>query len=149
MPATSWSRGAYLDPSAESQRAAALLTEQFPGAPPNLVLIAETRTGTVDSAAAAESGRELTRQLAETPGVGGVQSYWTTPDPSLRADDGRSALIALQLPGGEHAAQETAARVVDDIEESSSGCGSVPPAPRRWGWRSTSRRKATWCLRRW
>ena len=37
--------GAYLDPSAESQRAAALLTEEFPGGPPNLVLIAETPTG--------------------------------------------------------------------------------------------------------
>jgi len=74
--------GAYLDPSAESQRAAELLTQEFPGGPPNLVLIAETSTGTdaVDSPAAVESGRELTAQLAETPGVGGVHSYWATPD---------------------------------------------------------------------
>lgn len=32
--------GAYLDPSAESQRAAELLTRDFPAGPPNLVLVA-------------------------------------------------------------------------------------------------------------
>jgi RND superfamily putative drug exporter len=112
--------GAYLDPSAESQRAAELLAEEFPGGPANLVLIAEASTGTVDSAAAAEAGRELTRHLAEAPGVGGVQAYWRTPDQSLRTDDGSAALVALQLAGGEHAAQETAARIIDDLEETSS-----------------------------
>ena len=111
--------GAYLDPSAESQRAAALLTQEFPGGPPNLVLIAKTPMGTVDSRTAEESGRELTRRLAEMPGVGGVHSYWATPDPSLRAADGRSALVALQLTGGEHAAQENAARIIDNLEEDS------------------------------
>jgi RND superfamily putative drug exporter len=116
--------GAYLDPSAESQRAAELLAEEFPGGPANLVLIAEASTGSVDAPATAESGRELTRRLVEMPGVGGVTSYWTTPDPSLRTADGSSALIALQLTGGEHAAQETASRIIDDledIEETSSG----------------------------
>lgn len=116
--------GAYLDPSAESQRAAGLLVEEFPGGPANLVLIAEASTGSVDAPAAAESGRELTRRLVEMPGVGGVTSYWTTPDPSLRTADGSSALIALQLTGGEHAAQEAASRIIDDledIEETSSG----------------------------
>ncbi|GAA1512311.1 MMPL family transporter [Pimelobacter simplex] len=112
--------GAYLDPSAESQRASRLLTEQFPGGPPNLVLLAEAQGGDLDSQEAEQSGRDLTEQLAETPGVASVQSYWTTQDPALRADDGRSALITLQLTGGEHAAQETAASVVEDLEEMSS-----------------------------
>ena len=52
-----------------------------------------------------------------------MQSYWGTPDPSLRAADGRSALVALQLTGSEHDAQETASRIITDlesIEESSS-----------------------------
>lgn len=112
--------GAYLDPSAESQRAAEWLTQQFPGGPPNLVLLAEARAGASDSPEAERSGRDLAEQLTETPGVASVQSYWTTPDPSLLAEDGDSALIGLQLTGGEHAAQETAARIVDDIEEMSS-----------------------------
>ncbi|WP_366916509.1 MMPL family transporter [uncultured Nocardioides sp.] len=111
------SSGAYLDPSAESQRASELLTREFPGGPPNLVLVAESTTSDVDSAAAVESGRELTERLAGTPGVGGVQSYWATPDPSLRAADGRSALVAVQLIGGESAAQEAAARIIDDLEQ--------------------------------
>lgn len=103
-----------------SRNAAELLTQEFPGGPPNLVLIAEAGTGTVDSPAAVESGRELTEQLAETPGVGGVHSYWASPDLSLRADGGRSALIALQLTGGEHAAHDTAARIIDDLEETAT-----------------------------
>ncbi|MFC6695660.1 hypothetical protein [Nocardioides daphniae] len=49
--------GAYLDPSAESQQAAEVLTRHFPGGPPNLVLIVETSTGTVDSPDAVQSGR--------------------------------------------------------------------------------------------
>jgi len=121
--------GAYLDPSAESQQAAELLTHQFPGGPPNLVLIVAPSTGTVDSPDATRSGRELTEQLAETPGVAGVQSYWTTPDPSLRAADDRSALIALQLTGGEHAAQETAGRIIANLEEASSGLRVSPTGP--------------------
>lgn len=121
--------GAYLDPSAESQRAAELLTGDFPGGPANLVLIAETSTGTVDSAAVVKSGRELTQRLAETPGVGGVQSYWTTPDPSLRTEDGSSALIALQLIGGEHVAQKTAARIVGDLAVPTSTLRVYPTGP--------------------
>lgn len=111
--------GAYLDPAAESQRAAELLTQEFPGGPPNLVLIADAGTATVDSPAVVEFGRDLTAQFAGMPGVGGVHSYWATPAPTLRAQDGRSALIALQLTGGEHAAQETAARVIADLDDDS------------------------------
>lgn len=121
--------GAYLDPAAESQRAAELLSREFPGGPPNLVLVAETTTGDVDSPAAVESGRELTERLAGTSGVGGAQSYWVTPDPSLRAADGQSALIALQLTGGEHAAQETAARIIDDLEEDPGALRVSPTGP--------------------
>lgn len=121
--------GAYLDPSAESQQAAEVLTRHFPGGPPNLVLIVDTSTGTVDSPEAVQSGRELTEQLSQTPGVAGVQSYWTTPDPSLRAADDRAALIALQLTGGEHAAQETAGRIIDDLEGAATGLQVSPTGP--------------------
>ncbi len=108
--------GAYLDPAAESQRAAELLTREFPGGPANLVLLAEASTGTVDSNSTQAAGHDLTRRLAQMPGVAGVQSYWATPDPSLRAADRRSALITLQLVGGEDAAQQTAATILDDLE---------------------------------
>lgn len=121
--------GAYLDPSAESQRAAELLAHQFPGGPSNLVLIVEPSAGAVDSPEVEQSGRELTERLTETPGVGGVQSYWTTPDPALHADDGGSALIALQLTGGEHAAQETAEKILDDLDEASSDLRVSPTGP--------------------
>lgn len=59
--------GAYLDPSAESQQAAELLTHQFPGDPPNLVLIVETTTGTLNSSEVAQSGRALTEHWPRRP----------------------------------------------------------------------------------
>lgn len=117
--------GAYLDPSAQSQRAAELLIEEFPGGPSNLVLIAEASAGTVDSLEAAESGRTLTERLTEMPGVGGVQSYWDTPDPSLRTDDGSAALIALQLTGAEDNAQETASKIIDNLENSAEASAAL------------------------
>lgn len=61
--------GAYLDVSA-GVAAGAQLLRSFLGGPPNLVLIAETRTGSVDAPIAVESGRELTELLTQTPGVG-------------------------------------------------------------------------------
>lgn len=121
--------GAYLDPSAESQRAAVLLAEQFPGGPSNLVLIADAREGTIDSPEVTQSGRALTDQLVGTPGVGGVQSYWVTPDPSLRGPDGRSALIALRLTGGEHAAQQSAARIIEDVGRTSGALSLTATGP--------------------
>ena len=34
--------------------------------------------------------------------------------------DAKNALIALQLTGGEHVAQESAARIIDDLEKTPS-----------------------------
>jgi len=63
--------GGVDDPTAA--RAAALVEQRFPGAVPDLVLLA--RTDDVDSPAAEAAGRVLAARLAEVPGVEAVASY--------------------------------------------------------------------------
>lgn len=121
--------GAYLDPSAESQRAAEMLTESFSGGPANLVLLVETVSGDVDAPGARQAGVDLTEQLSQRRGVAGVQSYWTTSHDSLRGPDGRSALITLRLSGGEQEAQVTASHIVAELEQGSPELRVSPTGP--------------------
>ncbi|MFE3938746.1 MMPL family transporter, partial [Streptomyces goshikiensis] len=66
--------------------------------------------GVDDPAVAAEAER-LTGLLAAEPGVTGVGSYWRTPMPALRSEDGRQALIAARVLGDE----KTTTRVLERI----------------------------------
>ncbi|WP_180685990.1 hypothetical protein [Streptomyces gossypiisoli] len=74
-------------------------------ASPNLVVVAESRTGSVDGPAARTAGGELTRRLAAQPHVSAVTSYWTGGAAELRSRDGHAAesdlkrAEAVVLPG--------------------------------------------------
>lgn len=105
--------GGWEDPDAQSTRAASVLEREFPGSQPNLLLLVDAREGVAgadDPAVAAEAER-LTVRLAAEQGVAGVGSYWRTPLPALRSEDGRRALIAARVTGDE----KTATRVLDRI----------------------------------
>nr|WP_319949547.1 MMPL family transporter [Streptomyces halobius] len=88
------------DPAAESSRAARLLERNFPRSRPDLVLMATAEQG-VDHPLAVRRGRALTDRLTSERGVLAVTSYWTTRAKSLRADNGREALIVARLTGDE------------------------------------------------
>ncbi|MEV4866802.1 MMPL family transporter [Streptomyces ossamyceticus] len=98
--------GGVVDPSSESSYAAGVLEREFPGARPNLVLLARTDGG-VDDADVARQGRELAARLADEKGVTGVTSYWDTGAGALRSDDGREALVVARLTGDELEADRT------------------------------------------
>ncbi|NEA65637.1 MMPL family transporter [Streptomyces sp. SID12488] len=98
--------GGVVDPSSESSYAADILEREFPGARPNLVLLART-DGAVDDAEAARQGRELAARLADERGVTGVTSYWDTGSAALRSEDRREALVVARLTGDELAADRT------------------------------------------
>ena len=70
-------------PSRPSSVARRLIEANFGGGSPNLVLLATSADGNVDSAASVAAGRALTAE----PGVRGVASYW-----SLEAARGASRL---------------------------------------------------------
>ncbi|WP_405532433.1 MMPL family transporter [Streptomyces avidinii] len=88
----------YDDPRSGSSRAAVVAAERL-GASPNLVLVAQTRTGSVDDPATRSAGGELTRRLAAQPHVSAVASYWTGGAAELRSRDGRAAMLVAHVAG--------------------------------------------------
>ncbi|MEV0373279.1 MMPL family transporter [Streptomyces sp. NPDC050636] len=108
------SSGGFTDPAAESSKAQEFLADRFGSGVPNLVLLAHA-PGPVDDPRTATAGQDLTRQLAQEPGVLSAVSYWTTPRASaqpLKARDGRSALVLLRLGGDEDRVRATAKELV-------------------------------------
>ncbi len=88
----------YDDPRSESSRAA-VVAARHSGASPNLVVVAQTRGGTVDDPAARSAGEALTRRLAAEPHVNAVTSYWTAGAAELRSRDGRAAMLVAHVDG--------------------------------------------------
>ncbi|MFJ9614037.1 MMPL family transporter [Streptomyces noursei] len=107
------SSGGFTDRAAESTKAETFLTGRFGTGVPNLALLARA-PGPVDEPRTATAGRDLTRRLAQEPGVLSVTSYWTVPHDSaapLKARDGRSALVLLRLGGDEDQVRTTAKKL--------------------------------------
>ncbi|ANZ21323.1 putative RND superfamily drug exporter [Streptomyces noursei ATCC 11455] len=107
------SSGGFTDRAAESTKAETFLTDRFGTGVPNLALLARA-PGPVDEPRTATAGRDLTRRLAQEPGVLSVTSYWTVPHDSaapLKARDGRSALVLLRLGGDEDQVRTTAKKL--------------------------------------
>ncbi|MFE9633558.1 MMPL family transporter [Streptomyces sp. NPDC006463] len=88
----------YDDPRSESSRAARVAAEHL-GASPNLVVVAQARSGSVDGPAARDAGEGLTRRLAAEPHVSAVTSYWTADAAELRSRDGRAAMLVAHVDG--------------------------------------------------
>lgn len=115
----------YDDPRSESSRAARLLAEHA-GAAPNLVLVARTRTGTVDDPAARSAGEALTARLAAEPHVSGVTSYWSAPPGAgLRGRDGRAAMLVAHLDGEGERLGERARRLSEELGTPAGAAGQA------------------------
>ncbi|MFF3252048.1 MMPL family transporter [Actinacidiphila glaucinigra] len=106
--------GGWEAPGSESASAAEALDRYFPDAQPNLILLVDGRGAGVDSPEVAAEGRELGRRLAADKDVTGVTSYWTTGAPTLRAEDGREAVIAARIGGDDDAVAETVERLAPE-----------------------------------
>ncbi|WP_405644466.1 MMPL family transporter [Streptomyces sp. NBC_00019] len=103
--------GGWEDPDAESTYATKALERQFPDSQPNLLLLVDAGSASVDDPAVAAEAERLTERLAGGKGVTGVGSYWATGAPALRAEDGHEALIAARITGDEKAMGETLDRL--------------------------------------
>ena len=92
--------GGFDDPNSESYKADTVLSEQFGGGQPNLVLLVTAKQGFVSDAAATAAGTRITEALGREPGVQAAVSYWTLGGaPPLRSKDGRQALILARMRG--------------------------------------------------
>ncbi|MEV4877140.1 MMPL family transporter [Streptomyces cyaneofuscatus] len=103
--------GGWQAPDAESSYATEALEREFPASQPNLLLLVDSGTASVDDPAVAAEAARLTERLAAEQGISGVTSYWQTKAPALRAEDGREALIAARIGGDETEAGETLERI--------------------------------------
>ncbi|MER7926839.1 MMPL family transporter [Streptomyces sp. NPDC096057] len=103
--------GGWEDPTAQSTYATKALEREFPASQPNLLLLVDSGSASVDDPAVAAEADRLTARLVSEKGVIGVGSYWRTKSPGLRAKDGHEALIAAHLTGDEKATNDTLDRI--------------------------------------
>jgi RND superfamily putative drug exporter len=97
------SSGGFDDPSSESAHAAARIERIFGVSDPDMVLLVEARSGSVDDAAVRRDGIELTRSLQGEQGVLRVDSYWSLGGaPPLRSTDGTKAMVLANLEGSQN-----------------------------------------------
>jgi putative drug exporter of the RND superfamily len=108
--------GGFEDPDAESTRAADALDEVFDTGDPNVALLVRSPGGSVDDAAAANAGADLTERLARVPDVADVASYWSLGSPTeLRNETGDEALVLGRITTENDAANETLADIRDEL----------------------------------
>ena len=80
--------------ASESARGAAILNKATDMGPTAIVLV---KGPPVDAASTHVAVQALTAKLDQVPGVTGVISAYTSPDPQLRARDGHASLIVVSL----------------------------------------------------
>jgi RND superfamily putative drug exporter len=107
------------DPASESTRAAELLEAEF-GGTADYVLLVTAEEGSVDQGPASSAGAEVTRLLAQDPGLERVVSYFDTHAPSMRSADGRHAIILASTAEGADGAEPA-----DVIERYDDDTGST------------------------
>ncbi|MFJ6615761.1 MMPL family transporter [Streptomyces sp. NPDC091289] len=103
--------GGWQAPDAESTYATDVLAREFPASQPNLLLLVDSGSVTVDDPAVAAEAARLVERLEAEPGISGIGSYWGTGSPALRSEDGREAIIAARIGGDEKTAGETLDRI--------------------------------------
>ncbi|MEV6164657.1 MMPL family transporter [Streptomyces sp. NPDC052052] len=103
--------GGWEAPDGQSTYATKVLEREFPASQPNLLLLVDSGTTSVDDPAVAAAATRLTERLAAEEGITGVGSYWQSTSPALRAEDGREALIAARIEGDERAMGEVLDRI--------------------------------------
>lgn len=115
--------GGFTTDDAESTRAAEMLSENFPGASPNFVLLVSSEAGLRDPATSARAN-ELVDALRARDDISGIQSYWTSPPTmaaALGSTDGDSGLIIAEIEGDENRIQQVAGELTEQLTGTSDG----------------------------
>ncbi|MFD5590995.1 MMPL family transporter [Streptomyces griseorubiginosus] len=107
--------GGWEDPAAESTYATKALEREFPDSQPNLLLLVDAGSASVDDPAVTAEANRLTARLAAERGITGVGSYWSAKSPALRAEDGHEALIAARITGDEKRMGQTLDRIAPSL----------------------------------
>lgn len=123
--AKSLSAGGFQDPTSESARATALLSDKFARGDMQLVIsIADDSAAGANSPAARAVGTDIAAKLKASPYVTEVSSAWTVPPPAaatLISKDGKTGLILAGITGGESGAQKHAKELTDQLVHDRDG----------------------------
>ena len=103
--------GGFDDTGSQSWKSQQAIDAQF-GGQANLILVVGARTGDVDQGTAAQAGQTLTQELSADHGVSNVVSYFANHSPSLRATDGRSAMVLVRVLGDDTTVGKTTDRLL-------------------------------------
>ncbi|MBT2511717.1 MMPL family transporter [Streptomyces sp. ISL-98] len=109
------STASMLPAHAESRRADRALEQHFRLGEPQLVFLAQSDTR-VDTAEATKDGLRLTQRLIADRAVAHLRSYWTAGTAereALLSRDGRCAVVAVRLRGGDEQVLRSARRLMD------------------------------------
>jgi RND superfamily putative drug exporter len=110
--ATRLSSGGFDNPSSDSSQARHLLDERFHTGSPNLVLLVDAGSATVDAPQVAAAGRALTSRLAGEADVADVTSYWSLGGAApLRSKDAHKALVVARITGTDKQVSERIKRI--------------------------------------
>lgn len=97
----------------ESVAAQQVLAEEFDTGTANLFLVITAVDGDVDDPSVEAAARAVAAELAEDPAVGEVWSYWSLEgDPTLRSQDGDSAMVLAHVRGDATSARAAIADLI-------------------------------------
>lgn len=123
--AKSLSAGGFQDPTSESARATALLSDKFARGDMQLVIsVADDSAAGANTPAARAVGTDIAAKLKASPYVTEVSSAWTVPPPAaatLISKDGKTGLILAGITGGESGAQKHAKELTDQLVHDRDG----------------------------
>ena len=121
--------GGFTPAGAESVAARKLVDQKF-GGDPNLVLVVEARSGTVDAPDVRAAGADLTTALKAHHELRNVTTYWAAGTPSLRSSDRKYALVLAHVTGTETEQDKTVGAIVDhDLQKAGDAVVVRPAGP--------------------
>ncbi|WP_211336490.1 MMPL family transporter [Nocardia tenerifensis] len=104
--------GGFAPDNAESTHAQQLIDQKLDGNP-NLLVLVEAVSGSVDDPAVGAAAARVTEAMTARSDVGNVASYWASGAPAMKSHDGRFALISAHVSGTETESGKTAAAIID------------------------------------
>lgn len=116
---TKLSSGGYVDPAAESSRAAKILSEEFHQGDLQLVITVSSDQG-AQSDAARNIAAAVVDRLRRSPQVADVNSTWMAAPQgrsALISNDGKTGLIIAGITGGENDAQKYAESLAREVTQ--------------------------------
>lgn len=108
--------GGFDDPSSESVQARSVLTDEFGGGDPNIVLVVRTAGADLDAPDVVAAAGDVSARLDAIDGVERVISYWSLGSaPPLGSVDGTSGLILAQAVGNDEDIAVTIEEITNEV----------------------------------